>query len=203
MAIPKFLEDLNIISKLGDYPGSDNNLSTAQFKAKFDEAGQKIQNYINNTLLPHLNQLVDVQALLNGILDSTLSFSDKAANAKATGDALDWKIDSRGGTMTGALNVLAPTGSAHAANKEYVDGKKKSITVTLLASGWSSKTQRVAAEGVGAPDKCDVIPAPAPDNHNTYYENVVRISVQEAGFLTFTCDDVPTVNLDVNILILN
>ena len=52
MAIPMFLEDMNIISKLGDKPGEDDGLSTPQFKAKFDEGTQKIQNYINEILVP-------------------------------------------------------------------------------------------------------------------------------------------------------
>lgn len=52
MAIPMFLEDMNIISKLGNKPGEDDGLSTPQFKAKFDEGAQKIQNYINETLVP-------------------------------------------------------------------------------------------------------------------------------------------------------
>ena len=164
MAIPKFLEDLNIISKLGDYPGSDNNLSTAQFKAKFDEAGQKIQNYINNTLLPHLNQLVDVQALLDGILDKTLSLSDKAANAKATGDALSRKLDKTGGNMTGNIdmggkkiaNLGTPVSTGDAASKGYVDAKHAEFTVSLSASGWTGSgpfTQTVALKGVLVSDR--------------------------------------------------
>jgi hypothetical protein len=52
MAIPMFLEDMSILSKLGDKPGEYDGLSTPQFKAKFDEGTQKIQNYINETLVP-------------------------------------------------------------------------------------------------------------------------------------------------------
>jgi hypothetical protein len=65
MAIPKFLEDLLIISKLGDNPGSDNGLSSSGLRAKFDEAGVKIQQYINNTLIPALSELADPTAGLN------------------------------------------------------------------------------------------------------------------------------------------
>ena len=38
MKIPEFLDDLNIISKLGDNPGADNGLTAEGLKAKFDEA---------------------------------------------------------------------------------------------------------------------------------------------------------------------
>lgn len=89
MAIEKLSADLNIISKLGDYPLSDDGLEPDQFKAKFDEAGKLIKQYINEVLVPSLDELVDVDALLKGILDTTLTKADKAANAKATGTALN------------------------------------------------------------------------------------------------------------------
>lgn len=85
MAIPEFSVDMDIISKLGDYPGSDNNLTPDGFRKKFDQAGKYVQEYINTILLPYLNQLVDVKALLNGILDPTLTQADKAAPAQTVG----------------------------------------------------------------------------------------------------------------------
>ena len=88
MAIQKFLVDLAIISKLGEYPGSDNGLSTAQFKAKFDEAALRIQEYLNDILIPELDKIVDVNALIADILDETLTKSDKAAPAATVGKAL-------------------------------------------------------------------------------------------------------------------
>lgn len=88
MAIPKFDVDMDIIAKLGDYPGSDNNLTPDGFRKKFDLAGKFLKEYINTILLPHLNQLVDVESLLNGILDPTLTQEDKAAPAKYVGDTL-------------------------------------------------------------------------------------------------------------------
>lgn len=89
MAIEKLRADLNIISKLGDYPLADDGLEPDQFKSKFDEAGKLIKQYINEVLIPSLDELVDVDALLKGILDTTLTKADKAANAKATGTALN------------------------------------------------------------------------------------------------------------------
>lgn len=89
MAIEKLSADLSIISKLGDYPLADDGLEPDQFKAKFDEAGKLIKQYINEVLIPSLDELVDVDALLKGILDTTLTKADKAANAKATGAALN------------------------------------------------------------------------------------------------------------------
>ena len=44
--------ELNIIQKLDDEPNDVGGLSSAQLKAKFDEAGNIIKDYINNTLIP-------------------------------------------------------------------------------------------------------------------------------------------------------
>lgn len=44
--------DLNIIAKLDDEPNDVGGLSSDQLKAKFDEAGNIIKDYLNNTLIP-------------------------------------------------------------------------------------------------------------------------------------------------------
>ena len=164
MAIPRFEEDMEIISKQGDYPGPDNGLSTQQFKSSFDKAGILIKKYLNETLVPNLNMIVDVQALLNGILDRTLTQSDKAANAKTTGDELNKKLDKTGGDMTGALRmngqkiagVAAPTAEGDAANKKYVDDKRFAPTVVLYHTEWTGSsapfTLTVSVDGIRVED---------------------------------------------------
>ena len=88
MAIQKFDADLNIISKLSDYP-SEDGLETDAFKAKFDLGPNLLKEYINDVLIPALDQIVDVKALLNGILDPTLTKEDKAARAREVGIAIN------------------------------------------------------------------------------------------------------------------
>ena len=73
-------------------------------------------------------------------------------------------------------------------------------TVILSASGWSGNSQTVSVAGVTADNA--VISAPAPASYAAYHENLVRCTAQAAGALTFTCDDVPTGALTVNVLIL-
>lgn len=85
MAIPKFDADLNIISSLGDYPREDNGLETEDFKKRFDLAGNLLKKYINEILVPNLDAIVDVDALLKSILDPTMTSEDMAAQAKAVG----------------------------------------------------------------------------------------------------------------------
>lgn len=52
MPITEFNSDLNIIAKLDDEPNDVGGLTSAELKAKFDEAGNTIQDYINDTLIP-------------------------------------------------------------------------------------------------------------------------------------------------------
>lgn len=51
MAIPKMTDNLNIIQALSDLPNSEDELTAQELKAKFDEAGLTIQNYINKILI--------------------------------------------------------------------------------------------------------------------------------------------------------
>jgi hypothetical protein len=146
MAIPKFLEDLNIISRIGNKPGSDSGLTTEQFKAKFDEGILKIQTYINEHLIPGLEGAVSEEGLLSQI-----------------NTVLGKKLDKSGGTITGELNMNAkinmngnsvsglidPAEDGDAVPKSYADTKP--IEKTLLFSGWSDSapfTQTITVEGL-------------------------------------------------------
>lgn len=54
MALTEFTNDLNIIQKLDDEPNDVGGLTSAELKAKFDEAGLTIQTWINETFIPAL-----------------------------------------------------------------------------------------------------------------------------------------------------
>ena len=123
-----------------------------------------------------------------------------------------------GGTMEGAINMNGqkisglnePTGDNEPATKGYVDaiksianGKcsKTEKTASLTVSGWGTGlTQTVSVSGVTASNT--VIAAPNADSHAAYAEANVRCTAQASGKLTFTCDEVPTAALTVNVVIL-
>ena len=75
------------------------------------------------------------------------------------------------------------------------------VTVTLSASSWSSSSQIVSVEDVT--DSNNIVITPAPASHTAYCEAGVYCSAQADGALTFTCSETPTVDLAVNVLILN
>ena len=111
MALKELLADLSIISKLGTNPGIDDGLSEEQLKAKFDESANLIKDYINNYLIVELGKIVDVEALLSDILDVTLSKSDKAANAAATGGVIRGLRSLYSNTLRVGDYVLASDGN--------------------------------------------------------------------------------------------
>jgi len=54
MAFTSISKDMNIISVLSDLPNEDDGLSPSELKAKFDEAGLAVKQYINDTLISEL-----------------------------------------------------------------------------------------------------------------------------------------------------
>lgn len=215
MALPKLTEDLAFISKLGDYPGSDNNLTPDQFREQFDAAALLIQKYLNDELIPGLDQIVDVEALLNGVVDKTLTQSGKAADAKVVGDKLSEKLSTRGGSMLGILdmsgrsitNVADPTVGKSAANKDYVDGKHILFTVTLYAANWSGEGPYVQTVSNSVIQKTDyphygLIYNGDTDAEDEAFSMIHKVET-DTGTVTFTCfsykpDIDITVQLEVN-----
>lgn len=116
-----------------------------------------------------------------------------------------------GGTMEGAINMNGqklsglnePAGDNEPATKGYADTKctKGEKTASLTVSGWGTGlTQTASVSGVTANNT--VIVAPNAASHTAYAEANVRCTAQASGKLTFTCDEVPTAALTVNVVIL-
>lgn len=77
------------------------------------------------------------------------------------------------------------------------------ISLTLYAANWSGNRQTVEASKVIADsDKQAVLSVSAPGSLETYLDCNVRMESQGSGTLTYGCDDVPTKDIVVNILIL-
>lgn len=81
------------------------------------------------------------------LVDDTLTESGKAADAAAVGEALNEKLPLSGGTLTGALNVPAPTAQTHAANRQYVDETAAAVLPQVTASD-AGKLLMVSETGV-------------------------------------------------------
>ncbi len=102
--------------------------------------------------------------------------------------------------------ILAPTGWVTSVNGQtwavtLTIPSVSTITVTLASASWSNNEITVTATGVTASNT--VIVSPAPSNINDYATNSVYCSAQGSGTLTFSCNTEPTVDIDVNVLIMS
>ena len=127
------------------------------------------------------------------------------AQARALAEAA---LPRSGGTMTGVLDmggkeiqkVGTPASDSSAANKAYVDSRKKTAVCTLGAAGWTGNSQTVSVAGVTEDNA--VIMAPDSASFTNYRNFGVRCTGQGAGTLTFAYEFTPTADLRVNVLIL-
>lgn len=77
---------------------------------------------------------------------------------------------------------------------------KVNTAITLTSAGWSSNTQTVNVTGMTATGI--VFPSPDPADQADYTSAGILCTAQAAGTLTFTCDTVPSNDIDVNIVML-
>ena len=169
-----------------------NPKSAAYIKNKPDEAIQKAQKTADDAVTAAGNAQTAA--------DNAQTSADNAQN---TANAA---LPKAGGTMTGALNVINPTENAHAANKGYVDEKRKVFSTTLTANDWEGDEapyiQRIGIEGILSTDK--------PHYGAVYDEDQeTRLAQKEAfamvddldtedGAVIFTCfEDKPEVNIPI------
>lgn len=69
MSFSKFTKDMAIIQQLDDEPNDVGGMTAAELKAKFDEGGQALKDFINEVLLPELER--------GGVSDVIVSRTEK------------------------------------------------------------------------------------------------------------------------------
>lgn len=193
--LPSFEEDMDIIQKLGDTPGTDNNLSAGELKARFDKAGNLLKTYLNK-IVPMINNVFSGEGdvISGGTLIGDLDMNGNrllgvrapaadadAANKKyvdeAAAAAKNACLPASGGTMTGNIdlggnaltNVKAPAAATDAATKGYVDGKRLVLTTTIPASWTGSAepyTQTISVPGILATDTPHIMPVYTDPNYS-------------------------------------
>ena len=131
MDITPMTDDLDIIAALSDTPNDSDGMTAGQLKAKFDEAGNTIKSYINDSLLPDIAQAVADAEMHEGNIpaggttgqaliktsddDYDATWHDVVGVSAATPSSLMAR-DENGNT-----SVAMPTAAEHAANRGYVD----------------------------------------------------------------------------------
>lgn len=139
MSLPKFNEDMQIISKLADEPNDVGGLSANELKAKFDEAGNIIKAFINDTLLPYLEAATGAGDI--GI--SNIPGLNDAATVQAALQELKTQLNN---TSTGSIPDRSLTGeklvTGAVGTNELANA---SVTLDKIASG-AVNDSKIAAE---------------------------------------------------------
>lgn len=128
----------------------------------------------------------------DGTTVTQYSIAYQGSNGTGTGTV---KAASYNGTV---YNSVDSSGTLALSN---IQAQHASLSVTIATSDWSNKTATKSVSGVTASNT--VIVSPASASYEAYGEAQVRATAQGTNQITFTCTDVPSVSLTVNVAILN
>ena len=109
MAIEKFNKNMAIIAALDDEPNDVGGMTSAELKNKFDEGGKALQSYMNETLIPALENLGVETAVLLPENDAGFKYirlnSDKVLEVSTDGET--WQATGSSGHL-----IIGPDGQA-------------------------------------------------------------------------------------------
>lgn len=124
---------VNNISLLDDLPNAVGGLSAAELKARFDKAGGDIQTFLNETLIPALEQM--------GVDEGTAR--DEAIQAAIDALELDTTVE----------NLQKAIVAAESRSKEYADTKDAAnLTAAKQYADTKAEAAQSAAESAAASD---------------------------------------------------
>ena len=109
MAIEKFNKNMAIIAALDDEPNDVGGMTSAELKNKFDEGGKALQTYMNETLIPALENLGVETAVLLPQNEAGFKYirlnSDKVLEVSTDGKV--WQATGSSGHL-----IIGPDGQA-------------------------------------------------------------------------------------------
>lgn len=145
MIIEKFEKDMNIIGVLPDEPNDVGGMPSNNLKAKFDEGGIALQKYINEVLIPFLN---DFSVTGGGgghvILDKLGNAMTQRSRLMFMGDVSD------DGVTTIVEFTPDDIGAARAAHKHSTSDITTGV-LGLAYGGTGGSTASAARKSLGVP----------------------------------------------------
>lgn len=149
MAIEKFNKNMAIIAALDDEPNDVGGMTSAELKNKFDEGGKAIQTYMNETLIPALENLGVETAVL--LPENSAGFkyirlnSDKVLEVSTDGNT--WQATGSSGHL-----ILGPDGQAlpQRSRMQFTNGTvtdQNGVTVVTGIKGDTGATGATGAQG--------------------------------------------------------
>lgn len=135
----------------------------------------------------------------NAVYGIAIGYNSKvsASNAiqlgyyKTNSDANTFKV----GNENGNFEIMSADGTIPTARLTKVN-----TTITLASANWSANSQTVNVTGMTATGV--VLVSPDPTDQADYTSAGILCTAQAAGTLTFTCDSVPSGDIDVNVVML-
>lgn len=145
MAIEKFNKNMAIIAALDDEPNDVGGLTAAELKAKFDEGGMSIKEYINTVLLPAIEALGVESTVL---LPTSAGFKYIRLNAD---NVLEVSDDGESWTATGAYYYVTnpAAGSVLYQTVQQLSDQQKSTARKNIGAVSLSEVDTAISEALG------------------------------------------------------
>ena len=77
MELTEFTDDVSVIGKLSTFPNAEDGLSPEQLKAKFDEAPEAIKKYLNEQVVPAVQEVQKKPGTFRVVISENLLAADK------------------------------------------------------------------------------------------------------------------------------
>ena len=146
MAIEKFNKNMAIIAALDDEPNDVGGMTSAELKNKFDEGGKAIQSYMNETLIPALENLGVETAVL--LPQNEAGFKYIRLNAD---NVLEVSDDGESWTATGAYYYVTnpAAGSVLYQTVQQLSDQQKSTARKNIGAVSLSEVDTAISEALG------------------------------------------------------
>lgn len=167
MAIEKFNKNMAIIAALDDEPNDVGGMTSAELKNKFDEGGKALQTYMNETLIPALENLGVETAVLLPQNEAGFKYirlnADKVLEVSTDGKV--WQATGSSGHL-----IIGPDGQAlpQRSRMQFTNGTVKDQNgVTVVAGvkgekgekGDKGETGATGATGAQGPVGPAIVPS--------------------------------------------
>ena len=203
MALERFEKNMGIIQQLPDEPNDVGGLSSAELKAKFDEGGEALKEYINEVLLPGIEDAGLAETIKSASLEQLKVMRIDGNSLQISPDGVSWvtigftedgaKFDGKANLVDGKIPVeelpviKAENVSVSAETGKTVFGDEEAHTAEqVMAKGaemyehwWSAKSNAPASAVEYTEVKTPVTDNPSIIQHNTrtiYYSKEVFVN---------------------------
>ena len=138
--LTKMTADVNVISKLDNYPPDDVGMTPDKLKSLFDKGSNTIKDFINDTLIEEINPFLERETLRDSAEGDRVSAENARADAEEEREIAEGDEDS--GRVKAELDRVAAEAARVLAEGDALSGRVKAEADRVTA-----ELARVNAEG--------------------------------------------------------